>query len=314
MSATKNGHMHVAIAFTMGGAGMRTTTTNCPFAASVSPKRLRRTLRCAIESSVPATRPTSCAVALLAALLLAISLPVRAQTPPPYRDPHLPIQARVQDLIARMTLEEKTSMMSNATPGVPRLGIPRYDWWSEALHGVANAGYATVFPQAIGLAAMWDESLQRQIAHVIGVEGRAKFNGYVGTPLEGAIFRGLTFWSPNINIFRDPRWGRGQETYGEDPYLTGRLGVAFVRGLQGDHPHFLLAAAARLRRGTAGARSPRDVPARVRRPRPRGGRRDRHDGLQRGVWRPGLHQPLALRLAGRLGLRWSRHVRLWLGE
>jgi beta-glucosidase len=243
MSATKNGHMHVAIAFTMGGAGMRTTTTNCPFAASVSPKRLRRTLRCAIESSVPATRPTSCAVALLAALLLAISLPVRAQTPPPYRDPHLPIQARVQDLIARMTLEEKTSMMSNATPGVPRLGIPRYDWWSEALHGVANAGYATVFPQAIGLAAMWDESLQRQIAHVIGVEGRAKFNGYVGTPLEGAIFRGLTFWSPNINIFRDPRWGRGQETYGEDPYLTGRLGVAFVRGLQGDHPHFLLAAA-----------------------------------------------------------------------
>jgi beta-glucosidase len=181
--------------------------------------------------------------ALLPALLLAFSTPVRAQAPPPYQNPGLPIEARVQDLIARMTLEEKTSMMSNATPGVPRLGIPRYDWWSEALHGVANAGYATVFPQAIGLAAMWDESLQRQIAHVIGVEGRAKFNGYVGTPLEGAIFRGLTFWSPNINIFRDPRWGRGQETYGEDPYLTGRLGVAFVRGLQGDHPDFLLAAA-----------------------------------------------------------------------
>ena len=134
-------------------------------------------------------------------------------------------------------------MMSNSTPGVPRLGIPKYDWWSEALHGVANAGQATVFPQAIALAAMWNEELQQQIAHVIGIESRAKFNGYVGTPLEGAIFRGLTFWSPNINIFRDPRWGRGQETYGEDPFLTSRLGTAFVRGLQGDHPDYLLAAA-----------------------------------------------------------------------
>jgi beta-glucosidase len=160
----------------------------------------------------------------------------------PYRDPNLPIEQRVTDLIARMTLEEKTSMMSNSTPGVPRLGIPKYDWWSEALHGVANAGYATVFPQAIGLAAMWDASLHRDIAHAIGIEGRAKFNGYAGTPLEGTWFRGLTFWSPNINIFRDPRWGRGQETYGEDPYLTSRLGVAFVRGLQGDDPDYLLAA------------------------------------------------------------------------
>lgn len=177
------------------------------------------------------------------ALLVVFSMPVHAQTPAPYQNPRLPTEARVQDLIARMTLEEKTSMMSNATPGVPRLGIPTYDWWSEALHGVANAGYATVFPQAIGLAAMWDDALHRDIAHVIGVEGRAKFNGYVGTPLEGAIFHGLTFWSPNINIFRDPRWGRGQETYGEDPHLTGRLGVAFVRGLQGDHPDYLLAAA-----------------------------------------------------------------------
>lgn len=160
-----------------------------------------------------------------------------------YRDPAQPLEARVQDLVARLTLKEKAALMSNSTPGVPRLGIPKYDWWSEALHGVANAGTATVFPQAIGLAAMWDEALQRDIAHVIGQEGRAKFNGYVGTPLEGAIFRGLTFWSPNINIFRDPRWGRGQETYGEDPFLTARLGVAFVRGLQGDHPDYLLAAA-----------------------------------------------------------------------
>lgn len=134
-------------------------------------------------------------------------------------------------------------MMSNAAPAIPRLGIPKYDWWSEALHGVANADHATVFPQAIGLAAMWNENLQREIAGVIGIEGRAKFNGYKGTALEGAIFRGLTFWSPNVNIFRDPRWGRGQETYGEDPFLTSRLGVAFVRGLQGDDPDHILAAA-----------------------------------------------------------------------
>ena len=188
-------------------------------------------------------KPLFSSPALLLALLAVLATPVRAQTLHPYQNPDLPDEARVQDLIGRMTLEEKTSLMSNATPGVPRLGIPKYDWWSEALHGVANAGYATVFPQAIGLAAMWNPALHRDIAHVIGVEGRAKFNSYVGTPLEGAIFRGLTFWSPNINIFRDPRWGRGQETYGEDPYLTGRLGVAFVRGLQGDHPDYLLAAA-----------------------------------------------------------------------
>jgi beta-glucosidase len=162
---------------------------------------------------------------------------------PAYLDPTQPQEARIHDLTTRMTLEEKAGMMSNTTPGVPRLGIPKYDWWSEALHGVANAGVATVFPQAIGLAAMWDAPLHHDIAHVIGIEGRAKFNGYVGTPQEGTIFHGLTFWSPNINIFRDPRWGRGQETYGEDPFLTARLGVAFVRGLQGDNPDYLLAAA-----------------------------------------------------------------------
>ncbi|HVU22823.1 MAG TPA: glycoside hydrolase family 3 C-terminal domain-containing protein [Opitutus sp.] len=168
---------------------------------------------------------------------------VAADAPPAYLDPLQPQAARIHDLISRMTLEEKASLMSNSTPGVPRLGIPKYDWWSEALHGVANAGHATVFPQAIALAAMWDVPLQQQIAHVIGIEGRAKFNGYAGTPQEGALFHGLTFWSPNINIFRDPRWGRGQETYGEDPFLTAQLGVAFVRGLQGDDPNYLLAAA-----------------------------------------------------------------------
>jgi len=172
------------------------------------------------------------------------SAPVFAQEPTPaYLDPARPQAARIQDLISRMTLEEKASMMQNTTPGVARLGIPKYDWWSEALHGVANTGTATVFPQAIGLAAMWDESLHHEIAQVVGLEGRAKFNSYVGTPEEGTVFHGLTFWSPNINIFRDPRWGRGQETYGEDPFLTSRLGVAFVRGLQGDNPDYLQAAA-----------------------------------------------------------------------
>lgn len=181
--------------------------------------------------------------ALLALLLMPDAAWSADEARPLYLDSTQPIDVRTRDLVSRMTLEEKASMLSNSTPGVPRLGIPKYDWWSEALHGVANAGTATVFPQAIGLGAMWNEPLHREIAQVIGTEGRAKFNSYIGTPLEGAIFRGLTFWSPNINIFRDPRWGRGQETYGEDPFLTGRLGVAFVRGLQGDHPDYLLAAA-----------------------------------------------------------------------
>jgi len=180
---------------------------------------------------------------LISSLIMPCAILEAAENLVPYLDTSLPQASRIDDLISRMTLEEKTSIMSNTTPGVPRLGIPKYNWWSEALHGVANAGNATVFPQAIGLAAMWDESLQYEIAGVIGIEGRAKFNGYVGTPEEGTLFHGLTFWSPNVNIFRDPRWGRGQETYGEDPFLTSRLGVAFVRGLQGNDPHYLLAAA-----------------------------------------------------------------------
>ncbi len=187
--------------------------------------------------------PKFVASALAGAVLLPLAILAAEATIPPYLDRSLPQKERVDDLISRMTLEEKASMMTNTTPGVPRLGIPKYNWWSEALHGVANAGTATVFPQAIGLAAMWNEPFQQEIATVIGIEGRAKFNGYVGTPLEGEIFRGLTFWSPNVNIFRDPRWGRGQETYGEDPFLTSRLGVAFVRGLQGDDPDYLKAAA-----------------------------------------------------------------------
>jgi beta-glucosidase len=187
--------------------------------------------------------PFSRTSALFAALLISGPLLAEGESRPSYLDPAQSVETRVRDLVSRMTLEEKAAMMQNTTPGVPRLGIPKYDWWSEALHGVANAGVATVFPQAIGLAAMWDERLHHEIAHVIGVEGRAKFNSYAGTELEGTIFHGLTFWSPNINIFRDPRWGRGQETYGEDPFLTSRLGVAFVRGLQGDDPNYLQAAA-----------------------------------------------------------------------
>jgi beta-glucosidase len=179
----------------------------------------------------------------LAASLFSAATLGAADPGPIYLDPSKPIESRARDLASRMTLEEKAAMMENSTPGVPRLGIPKYDWWSEALHGVANAGVATVFPQAIGLAAMWDERLHSEIATVIGIEGRAKFNGAAGTTAEGTIFHGLTFWSPNINIFRDPRWGRGQETYGEDPFLTSRLGVAFVRGLQGNDPTYLRVAA-----------------------------------------------------------------------
>jgi beta-glucosidase len=155
----------------------------------------------------------------------------------PYKDPSLPIERRVDDLVARMTLEEKVSQMVNAAAPVERLGVPAYDWWNETLHGVARAGYATVFPQAIGMAATWDEDLVRQIGDVAATEARAKHHEFARQGDRGR-YKGLTFWSPNINIFRDPRWGRGQETYGEDPYLTGRLGVAFVKGLQGDDPRY----------------------------------------------------------------------------
>src|SRR6266850_4073717 len=159
-------------------------------------------------------------------------------TPPPYKDTSLPIEKRVDDLVSRMTLEEKVSQMMNAAPAIKRLDIPEYEWWNEGLHGVARAGYATVFPQAIGLAATWDTELMHQIADVISTEARAKHNEFVRNNERGR-YKGLTFWSPNINIFRDPRWGRGQETYGEDPYLTARLGVEFVKGLQGTDPHYL---------------------------------------------------------------------------
>ncbi|HEX7334355.1 MAG TPA: glycoside hydrolase family 3 C-terminal domain-containing protein [Pyrinomonadaceae bacterium] len=173
-------------------------------------------------------------LAVLAALPLNYA---QTQTTPAFRNPNLPIQARVDDLVARMTLEEKVLQMQNAAPAIERLGIPQYEWWNEGLHGVARAGYATVFPQAIGLAATWDTELMYQVADVISTEARAKHHEAARNNQRGRYY-GLTFWSPNINIFRDPRWGRGQETYGEDPYLTARLGVEFVKGLQGNDPRY----------------------------------------------------------------------------
>lgn len=156
---------------------------------------------------------------------------------PAYLDPSQPIDVRVSDLIGRMTLEEKVSQLVNQARAIPRLQVPAYDWWSEALHGVANAGTATVFPEPIGLAATFDDPLIHQMAIVIGTEARAKHDQAVRAGRRD-IMEGLDFWSPNINIFRDPRWGRGQETYGEDPFLTGRMAIAFVTGLQGDDPKY----------------------------------------------------------------------------
>ena len=148
------------------------------------------------------------------------------------------LQQRVNDLVSQMTLAEKISQMLYDAPAIERLGIPKYNWWNECLHGVARAGIATVFPQAIGLAATWNSQLMHEITVVISDEARAKHHEAVRQGVR-QIYTGLTFWSPNINIFRDPRWGRGQETYGEDPYLTARMGVEFVKGLQGDDPHYL---------------------------------------------------------------------------
>ncbi|MBI5009881.1 MAG: fibronectin type III-like domain-contianing protein [Bacteroidia bacterium] len=156
----------------------------------------------------------------------------------PFQNPSLPIEERVNDLISRMTLQEKADQLLYTAPAIPRLGVPEYNWWNEALHGVARAGYATVFPQSITIANSWDEGLMYNVANAISDEARAKFHEFQRRGKRG-IYQGLTYWSPNINIFRDPRWGRGHETYGEDPYLTGRMGMQFVKGLQGDDPKYL---------------------------------------------------------------------------
>jgi beta-glucosidase len=184
--------------------------------------------------------PNARALCLSAFALMAAALPSAAHSLEAFRDPHLPTETRVDDLISRMTVDEKIGQLMMTSPGIPRLGISDYDWWNEALHGVARNGVATVFPQAIALAAMWDPALHGRIAEAISTEARAKNNVLVArTGGASQRYEGLTIWSPNINIFRDPRWGRGQETYGEDPFLTSRYAVAFVRGLQGDDPHYL---------------------------------------------------------------------------
>ncbi len=169
--------------------------------------------------------------------LFAMAVQAQDSTQYPFRNPSLPIEKRVDDLVSRLTIEEEIHQMQYEAPAIPRLGIPEYNWWNECLHGVARNGIATVFPQAIGMAATFDPDLIRREADVISTEARAKHNDDVKKGNRG-IYTGLTFWSPNINIFRDPRWGRGQETYGEDPYLTSRIGVSFVQGLQGTDPFY----------------------------------------------------------------------------
>ncbi len=178
--------------------------------------------------------------ALLAACLA--PAPARAQQPSqnssqPWLDPSLPVDQRVDDLISQMTLQEKVQQMRDHAPAIPRLGVPKYDWWNEGLHGVAFAGTATNFPQVIGMAATFDAPLVHAMGQTISIEARAKYNQAIRQGDREQFF-GLTFWAPNINIFRDPRWGRGQETYGEDPFLTSRMAVAFVTGMQGTDPRY----------------------------------------------------------------------------
>jgi beta-glucosidase len=186
-------------------------------------------------------------VALLVVAFFVVALPIAGCVPAPragspadsalYRDPRQPAAARAADLVRRLTVDEKIGQLMTAAPAIPRLGVPAYDWWNEALHGVARAGRATVFPQAIALAATFDEPLVRRVATAISDEARAKFNLAQAHGDRGR-YQGLTFFSPNLNIFRDPRWGRGQETYGEDPLLTARMGVALIEGMQGNDERF----------------------------------------------------------------------------
>ncbi|HUY00758.1 MAG TPA: glycoside hydrolase family 3 N-terminal domain-containing protein, partial [Candidatus Deferrimicrobium sp.] len=176
--------------------------------------------------------------------------PTQKEELPIYKNLEISFEERARDLVSQMTLKEKISQMVDKAKAIPRLDVPAYNWWNECLHGVANAGIATVFPQAIGLAATFNKDLIYKVATIISDEARAKYNeglrkgDFVKSmiPLLGIFLgapNGITFWSPNINIFRDPRWGRGQETYGEDPYLTAEIGISFVKGLQGNDPKYL---------------------------------------------------------------------------
>ena len=176
--------------------------------------------------------------AFLTAVCVLMPLVTAAEQARPWMNPAMPIDQRVDALVARMTLEEKVGQMQDRAPAIARLGVPAYEWWNEGLHGVAFAGYATNFPQVIGMAATWDTPLVHRMAEIVATEARAKYNEAMRQDDHERFF-GLTFWAPNINIFRDPRWGRGQETYGEDPFLTARMAVAFVTGMQGDDPRYL---------------------------------------------------------------------------
>ncbi|WP_323142033.1 glycoside hydrolase family 3 protein [Massilia phyllosphaerae] len=195
------------------------------------------------RSDSPAPGARRVLVFALAAALLPAGAGLAQQVPAAcqaascgWLDPQRAPEARADDLVARMTLEEKAAQLGNAAPAIPRLGVPAYNWWNEGLHGVARAGYATVFPQAVGMAATWDPALMRQTGDVIATEFRAKYLQNRAPDGGAEWYRGLTVWSPNINIFRDPRWGRGQETYGEDPFLTSRMAIGFIDGLQGGDP------------------------------------------------------------------------------
>jgi len=186
---------------------------------------------------MPRLRLFLASVTVAAFSLLAAAARPQQSGSRPWLNSDLPINQRVDDLISKMTLEEKVSQMRDHAPAIPRLGIPKYDWWNEGLHGVAFAGYATNFPQVIGMAATFDAPLVHQMGEVTSTEARAKYNQAIRGNQHEQFF-GLTFWAPNVNIFRDPRWGRGQETYGEDPFLTGRMAVAFVSGMQGNDPRY----------------------------------------------------------------------------
>ena len=180
---------------------------------------------------------------LFTILVCYMSIHLPAQEKFPFRNSQLSVEQRVEDLVSRLTLEEKVKQMLNSTPAIERLGIPAYNWWNECLHGIGRTKYhVTVFPQAIGMAAAWNDALIKEVASSIADEGRAIYHD-AQSKGDYSQYHALTYWTPNINIFRDPRWGRGQETYGEDPYLTAKIGKAFVRGLQGDNPRYLKASA-----------------------------------------------------------------------
>ena len=173
---------------------------------------------------------------VLTFLMIVFSSAVYAQEKPWFNS-KLDMDKRIDALLKEMTLEEKISQTVNESAAIPRLGIPAYDWWSEALHGVARSGRATVFPQAIGLAATFDPEMMVKIGGAVSDEARAINNHLLDNGYPARLYQGLTFWSPNVNIFRDPRWGRGQETFGEDPFLSGTIGAAYIKGLQGNNPN-----------------------------------------------------------------------------